>query len=157
MLVEWNSLAPESKVWVFAHAEPITQQQKIVLKRGLETFIENWLSHQEDLKAAYQIIDDYFVVLAAETPSGCSTDNLFRTMKTLSQDCGLNPLPNSYIVYRDQNNQIKSIDFPNLKAAVQTKKLLPQDLIFDNTVSDLVSFEESWQQKAETSWLKRYF
>lgn len=157
MLVEWKKLAPESKVWIFTQAEALSNQQQRAVSKALETFIQNWLSHHADLKAAYQIIAGYFIVLAAEAPSGCSTDTLFRTIKTLSQEYGLKPLPNRYIIYQTQDGKVDFIDFPDLKVSIQTKKLLPTHIIFDNTVSNLGTFEKSWRQKAQDSWLKRYF
>lgn len=157
MLVDWKTLAPESKVWVFAQADLLTAEQQTALKRELETFIQNWVSHQTALKAAYQIIDAQFIVLAAEAPSGCSTDTLFRTMTKLSKNYALKPVPNRYVAYRDQTDQIKFIDFPDLKAIIQAKKLLPDHTVFDNTINDLATFERAWQQKATASWLKRYF
>ena len=53
MYAPFESLAPESKVWIYQSNRPFTEGEMNSLHPALRTFVESWTAHKQELKGSY--------------------------------------------------------------------------------------------------------
>ena len=63
MLVDFNTLTDESRVWIYQANRSFTDQELEEIKLKLDTFIENWTAHGSDLLSGYKIKYKRFIVI----------------------------------------------------------------------------------------------
>jgi hypothetical protein len=80
-----KDLNPESKLWLYQTNRPLNSTEITWLNEQLEEFTKQWAAHGNQLKAAGEVLNPYFVALAVdlthENASGCSIDSSVRFIK----------------------------------------------------------------------------
>ena len=78
MLVDFESLPDESRVWIYQANRSFTEEELEEISKKLDAFIEKWTAHGADLRAGYTIKYKRFLILALDQNSnaatGCSID-----------------------------------------------------------------------------------
>jgi len=92
-LTEWGhnmsetlyEMDDDARLYVFAASRDLTGPEIEMLNTEIRSFIAGWQAHKERVAAAYEWKDNRFLMIAIDesvTPlSGCSIDNLVRTMR----------------------------------------------------------------------------
>ena len=55
MIVDFNSLNKNSRVWVFQSINPLEQHTIKIIKEKLNLFLNEWKSHQNDFWSSFEI------------------------------------------------------------------------------------------------------
>lgn len=88
--MNFEALDNHSQIWVYQADRALTEEEKSFIQKELSIFTEEWESHGEMLNGAINIVDNYFIVLGVQPPSGklCggSVDSLFRFVKSIGQN-----------------------------------------------------------------------
>ncbi|MDO5655881.1 MAG: hypothetical protein Q4G27_07050 [Flavobacteriaceae bacterium] len=149
----------EAKVWIFMAERSLTQVESDVANSYLTQFVPQWKAHGDALKAGYELIDNQFIVVAVdETPaaaSGCSIDSMTRIIKEIEQKTGVTFTDRMLIGYRE-NETIQTEKLPNFKAKVKSGEIGPETIIYNNSVTRLNDFWDSWEQPLQNSWAKNW-
>lgn len=135
-------LPDEARIWLFAAARPLTPEQQETLRSELSRFIEQWTSHERPVGAAYDIVDDTFVLVGvdhASEMSGCGIDKLFRKLAELERTFDLPLTDSSRATYRDESGAIRSLPRYEFTRRAASGDLHPQET-FDITVERLGAF-----------------
>ena len=69
MLVPFNTLPNNARVWIYQANREFTENEIHEISKKAEDFIETWTRHGEDLKASYEIKYQQFLVLAVDRKS----------------------------------------------------------------------------------------
>ena len=132
---------------------------KFISEAGI-AFTKGWTAHNKDLKASVEIFYEQFVVLSvdesAAPATGCSIDKSVHFIQTLEQELNIQLLDKSQVAYL-KNDQVQLAPLPKIKELVSAGELAHDSIIFNNMVTDVMSFNEMWQIKAKDSWMSRYF
>ena len=90
MLVEFNTLPEESRVWIYQSNRSFTEQEIEEIQSKLDMFIENWTAHGSDLQAGYSFKYKRFIVLGLNqnlnAATGCSIDASVHFIQQLEKD-----------------------------------------------------------------------
>ena len=157
MYTPLNTLPDSAKVWIYQSHKKLTDADKKVINNRLASFTESWLVHGEELKASFEIVQDQFVVLAAEdVASGCSIDSSVKIMRQIAGELEIDFFDRTVIAFL-LDHEIRLIPISGLKEAVANNQLRPDTLVFNNAISTLAEFRESWPAPARSSWVSRYF
>lgn len=160
MLAEFEKMPPDARIWIYQASSPLNKATKEILGEKIVTFLNEWDSHGNSLKASWKIFFDYFLVLAVDekynTISGCSIDKSVRYLRSLENELGIGFLEKSSIAVYEKNN-ISTFELKNLKTLIKEGKIKQESLIFNNLVPTLADLETNWQQPAKKTWLSRYF
>ena len=62
MLVQFNTLPEEARVWIYQANRSFTEEELDQIKHKLEQFITQWTAHGSDLKAGFDIRYKRFIV-----------------------------------------------------------------------------------------------
>ena len=143
MLVDFNTTDEQSRIWIYAAEQKLTNEQEDHLLKSISNHLNNWEAHKIPLTAGVTILEHHFIVVALDDSkngaSGCSIDTLQNTIQDLEKELSISLL-NRLNIFCKIEGTIKCI--PNTKLAEHANK---KTLFYDLTI----------QKKGELSnWLK---
>ena len=159
MFALFESLASDSRIWIFQANRPFTADELMIVNQRLREFTDGWVAHGSPLKTSYTIPFDHFIVLAADeahqSASGCSIDSSVRVLKSLEQSFGMDLFDRNRVAFRIAG-RIVLLPLRELKQKFQEGILNEDTLTFNNLVSTKSEFEHRWIIPAGETWLRRY-
>jgi hypothetical protein len=158
MLVDFNTLSDNSRIWIFQSALPLDGDSGTQLIQSVHWFINDWTAHQQSLTASAEIRDDFFLVVAVDEAaagaSGCSVDKLFRFVQDFERENGIRLTErNQVVVYGERATALP------LDAVIEQVKsgLISSDAaIYDVTVESLGDYRSRFVAPVGQTWLSRY-
>jgi hypothetical protein len=161
MFVAFDTLPAEARVWVYQSNRLLTETEQTEITKFLSDFLENWTAHEQTLKASAKIICDFFLVIALDesfnVASGCSIDKQVHCIKQIEQKWNVSLLDNSQVAYLSDTNEIKFVNFREIKQAISKGKITPQTRIFNKNIATIQDLRNSFLLPAHQMWLKNYF
>ncbi|MEM9935574.1 MAG: hypothetical protein AAF824_18255, partial [Bacteroidota bacterium] len=137
----------------------LTRETETKLSQTFESFLAQWKSHGTPVHGNIQLRYSRFVIVQADPndhrPSGCSIDNLKRSVGGILEHFSLDTVDNAYVWYKDQAGEVSSTHFREIGNLVASGELTPDTLIFDHTLSNSDDLTK-WEVALKDSWLKRY-
>lgn len=149
-----------ARLWIYQVSRKLTENEISFVKKFTEDFLSKWQAHGQDLKAAYKIEYDQFLVVSVDESfsqaSGCSIDSSVHLIQVLEKELGVSFMTTSQVAFLVED-QINMFPFNNLKEQVENDVIKPETKIFDNTVKNLAEFKEKWLVPSNQTWVNRYF
>jgi hypothetical protein len=160
MFVDYNQMPAQARIWIYQAPKNLNTNEQIEIGQAAQKFIEQWTAHQQTLRASYQIKYDRFLIIALDesltAASGCSIDSSVNFLRAIAQNYQIDFLDRSQVAYW-QNDTIQNMPLAEIKRAVQNGEILPETIIFNNSLTMLSDLADKWQIQAQDSWLARYF
>ncbi len=160
MLVPFEQLSDQSKVWIYATQAPFTMDQIEIIKNELSAFTANWQAHGAALKASFEIKHTHFIVIGVDeehhAPSGCSIDKSVQVIKNIESKLNTD-LMNRLVVYILAADSVHIVKAKDIPAAIENGTLHADSQVFDNTITSLLKYRTQWISSAQSTWLNRYF
>lgn len=150
-----DTLADEAKTWVFASPSSLDDSQREVIETELPRFLDEWTAHGSAVPAAWDLVDEHFLVIAADerqSPSGCSIDALFRFVKALSEQLGVDLLDSSHLFYRSQDRSIRAVARSDFRKLAVSGDVTPDTAVLDPTIDNLGAYRAGFERAASDSW-----
>ena len=149
MLTPYHIMPETSKVWVYQANRSFTQDEVWDISDILENFVDQWKSHQRDVKGFGSLYYRRFLVLMADEDatdvSGCSIDSSVKLVKELEQAYDLHFFDRMKICYKITEELIGSFPFSKLNEMLESGKIKDDTIVFNNLVSTRKEFETNWQ------------
>ncbi|REG85998.1 ABC transporter ATPase [Winogradskyella sediminis] len=159
MLVDFNTLPEESRVWIYQANRSFSEEEIEQLKGQLDTFIEAWTAHGKDLKAGYEIVYKRFIVIAMDqnlnAATGCSIDASVNFIQQLEQQYNVDLMDKMNVSYK-QGEYIAYKPLVDFKKMAQQKAVSKNTIVFNNLVTNIAEFNENWEVPASESWHSRF-
>ena len=159
MLVEFNTLPEESKVWIYQANRSFTDQEIEEIQAKLGEFLENWTAHGSDLESGYLIKYKRFIVIGLNQnlnkTSGCSVDASVRFIQELEKEYGVDLLDKMNVSYK-QGEFIAYKTLTDFKKMAKEKAVSKNTIVFNNLVTNIAEFNENWEVPASESWHNRF-
>lgn len=151
----YESLHPDSRVWVYQSDRPFTDQEVQDINQALERFTTDWVAHNVALKAYGKVYHHRFIVLmvdeTGQTATGCSIDKSVKFLQHLEAELGINLFDRLQLAY-EQNGAIHTIHRNDLEEALQQGSLTPETPVFHNLIHTKSDFEQKWRVPLRDSW-----
>jgi hypothetical protein len=113
-----KDLNPESKLWLYQTNRPLNSTEITWLNEQLEEFTKQWAAHGNQLKAAGEVLNPYFVALAVdlthENASGCSIDSSVRFIKSVGEELKVDFFNRLKMWVEDENGQQNLVPFKQI-------------------------------------------
>lgn len=126
MLVEFSKISDESKVWIYSSEKKLNINQLEYIESKISNHLVNWQSHKKDIKAAVDIVEDRFIIIAVDefkvSASGCSIDSLLHLIQDIELQLSISLL-NRLNVYCVINDDIVCVPISSLKDKVDSSTL----------------------------------
>ncbi|NRB58973.1 MAG: ABC transporter ATPase [Winogradskyella sp.] len=159
MLVDFNQLPDESRVWIYQANRSFSEDELKEIKSKLETFITSWTAHGKDLQSGFKIVYKRFIVLALNqilnAATGCSIDASVHFIQELEKAYNVDLMDK-------MNVSFKQGEFVAYKSLVDFKKMAKNNsvskntIVFNNLVTNIAEFNENWEVPAKDSWHSRF-
>ena len=159
MLVPFNELSPESRIWIYQSSRPLTELEIKSVKERTASFLEEWTAHGHSLQAGVEIFHKQFIIIgvneAANEASGCSIDKSVNHIREMENSLNLNLLDRSKVaLFMDQKVQL--VEFSEIKSLVSNGLINKSTEVFNNAIVTKSELETNWRKSAPESWIKRY-
>lgn len=159
MLVDFNTLPEDSRVWIYQANRSFTEQELEEIKHKLDTFIENWTAHGSDLQSGYSIKYKRFIILGLNQnlnkATGCSIDASVHFIQQLEQDYNVDLMDKMNVSYK-QGEFIAYKSLTDFKKMAKDKAISKNTIVFNNLVVNIAEFNENWEVPAKDSWHSRF-
>ena len=113
MRFEYDDMPANSKLWVYQASRILKPSEEVRIQQLLDAFLEDWHSHQQNLKAFGCIKKSAFIIIMVDeqvnTASGCSIDKSVHFIQTIEKEIGVN-LMNRMIFAINDDGQLKLVD-----------------------------------------------
>ncbi|OUS00096.1 ABC transporter ATPase [Flavobacteriales bacterium 33_180_T64] len=159
MLVDFNTLPEESRVWIYQANRSFTALELSEIKAKLDIFIENWTAHGSDLLSGYTIEYKRFIVIALNqnlnTATGCSIDASVHFIQQLEKDYNVDLMDKMNVSYK-QGEFIAHKSLLDFKKMAKDKAVSRKTIVFNNLVTNIAEFKENWEVPVSESWHSRF-
>ncbi|EGV45006.1 ABC transporter ATPase [Bizionia argentinensis JUB59] len=159
MLVDFNTLPEESRVWIYQANRTFTDAEIEEIKAKLDIFVTNWAAHGSDLQAGYTIEYKRFIVLALNQSinkaTGCSIDASVNFIQELEKDYNVDLMDKMNVSYK-QGDFIAYKTLTDFRKMAKDRSVSKNTIVFNNLVNNIAEFKEYWEVPASESWHGRF-
>ncbi len=159
MLVAFDTLSPESRVWIYQSNRNFTEVEQHEISEKLTEFVEQWMAHGQPLKASFVLPHNRFIVIAADqafnTPTGCSIDAQVKLILELEQTYGLQLLDKMNVTFKT-GEYFAYKPLLDFKKMIKDKSVNEETIVFNNLVNSIAEWHDSWQVPIKDSWHSRF-
>ncbi|UPS90938.1 MULTISPECIES: ABC transporter ATPase [unclassified Bizionia] len=159
MLVDFNTLPDESRVWIYQANRTFTEVELEEIEAKLNTFVENWTAHGSDLQAGYTIKYKRFIVLALNQnlnkATGCSIDASVHFIQGLEKEYNVDLMDKMNVSYK-QGDFVAYKTLTDFRQMAKDRAVSKNTIVFNNLVNNIAEFKEYWEVPASESWHSRF-
>lgn len=141
-MIPFDKLDDQAKVWSYQADRLLTDTEVQWINEQLNPFLEEWAAHGTKLKAYGEVMNNAHLILAvdesAHNASGCSIDTSVRFIKSLEKELNVSFF-NRLKMLTFSDGQFVYVNYADLAS-------LPEEtIVFNNTVSSVSEFKNSWK------------
>ena len=159
MLVPFESLPEDSRVWIYQSNRSFTDEELVEIKQKLDEFLTQWTVHGSNLKAGYDIKYKRFITIALDqevnAASGCSIDASVRFIQSLEQQYNVDLLDKMNVSFK-QGEFVAYKTLTDFRKMAKNKSVSPNTIVFNNPVNNKAEYLSDWEVPASDSWHKRF-
>lgn len=159
MFVPFNTLPAKSRVWIYQSNRAFKPDEMAQIEVAVNSFLDNWQRHGQDLKASYKVIYNQFIVIAVDESnevSGCSIDASMHLIQQLEQQFNIDLTDKMKVAFKYGPN-INIVSLADFKKYIALGKITEDTIVFNNMVNTVEGLQNNWEIKAKESWHKRFF
>jgi hypothetical protein len=159
MYIPFQDMPGQARIWVYQASRSLLAPELDQIKQILTQSCQNWEAHGAPLQASFEIKYNQVIIVAVNeamnAASGCSIDASTRWFKSLGETLQVDFFSRDVAVVREE--QVELLALGQLKSAVETGLLTPEDQIITPLLQSVEQYRNQWLSTAEQSYLKRYF
>lgn len=134
--------------------KPFEKVEIDFINDSLNSFIQEWNNHGNNLTAGFELYYDQVIVLGVDESqvdaSGCSIDSSVRKMKEIGEELGKD-LFNRMLVGVMDGDQLQV-----LTLAEWQNSGLKNKPVLNNLITTKAELNSNWKVQASTTWLSRF-
>jgi hypothetical protein len=150
MRVNIDQLSNDAYIWIFGISPSLDDEKSAVLLRHVDAFLDTWAAHGVPIRAARDLREGSFLVIAADEKSdksGCSIDRMFGTLKAMERELNVQILDSNRIFVR-QGDAVQAVPRSDFRRAANS-----DTPVFDVTAERLGAVRSgAWERRAGDSW-----
>ena len=160
MLVDFNTLPEESKIWIYQSNRKFSDEEFSAIETALKSFLENWQAHGTGLESSYELKYNRFIIIAVDqevqASTGCSIDASVEFIQSLEKKYQVDLLDKMNVTFKN-GEHIAHKTLIDFKKMVKDKAVTENTIVFNNLVNTIEEYNESWEVPAMDSWHSRFF
>lgn len=154
MLVDFNTISNQSRIWIYASEKKLINNQKDYILESISTHLQNWNAHKTPLTAGVTILENHFIVIALDETkneaSGCSIDILQNNIQEIEKDLSIS-LMNRLNIFCRIDDKIQCV--PSFKLSSVAKS---DTLFYDLTIQKKLELD-SYLKPISDGWCAQFF
>jgi len=160
MIVPFENLPPESRVWIYPSDRPFREEEYTKLKEALTDFLSSWTAHNQKLEAGFDLPYNRFIILGLNQEkvqaSGCSIDASVHFIQELEKAFELSLLDKMNVTFK-QGEYLAHKTLEDFKKMANERAISKSTIVFNNLVDTVDGYHNFWEVPAEESWHNRFF
>lgn len=160
MLVPFENLPLESRIWIYQSSRKFSDDEITEIENDLTAFVENWSAHGTSLEASFLIKYNRFIILAVnpevQAATGCAIDSSVTLIQNLEQKYSVDLLDKMNVAFK-QGEYITYKTLLEFKKLAKDKSVSENTIVFNNLVNTIEEWNENWEIPANESWHSRFF
>ncbi|MGB5943231.1 MAG: ABC transporter ATPase [Leeuwenhoekiella sp.] len=160
MLVPFDQLPDDSRVWIYQSSQKFTEENTEFLNKQLADFLTQWTAHGGQLNAGFELKHDRFIIIGLDqqmnAASGCSIDAQVRFIQQLEKELDIQLLDKMNVAYI-QNDRVHYKELQDFKKMAKDGAIGKHTIVFNNLVNTKEEYAEHWEIPAIESWHNRFF
>lgn len=148
-----------SRVWLYQSTKALNEDEVSGIKSKLNAFTQEWVSHNNALKAKGDILYDRFILLMVDesqaSASGCSIDSSVRFLQDLGMEYATDFFDRLNFSYLD-NGEVKTAHKDEFAELYAKGEINDETIVFNNLVKDAKELKQGWQIPLKQSWHKNF-
>jgi hypothetical protein len=153
-----TSFSPDSRVWVYVSARPLTEAETEWMQPRLDAFTQQWTAHNAALKAKAEVLDGQMVILMVDETqagaSGCSIDKSVHFLENLGQAVGTDLFERMRFGWVE-NDRLRFEHRDVLSTLVQSGAVTEDTAMVNTLALTKRDLTENWLKPFGKSWHKR--
>lgn len=158
-LAPYDTLPDDTRVWIYQSNRPLTDTEVQAVREELQAFVQEWVSHNRQLRAHGDVWHRTFIVLLVDESqagaSGCSIDKSVYFLKSLQDRLGVDLFDRMAFAYRE-GEAVNVLPKAAFQEAYTEGRITDDTPVFDNLVDTKAAFERQWEKPLRDSWHKRF-
>lgn len=158
MLVDFNSLSEDAKVWIYPCSRKFYPKEIDGLNEQLKTFTENWKSDDENFKASFDVKYNRFIIFSAEEDvdlSNADIDTQVGFILQLQQQYDVELLDRMNVCFK-QGEYTQYKELKDFKKLIKNRAVTEKTIVFDNLIQTKQELESHWEVPILESWYNRF-
>ncbi len=159
MKKSFDQMPEDARLWIYQCNRKFSSAEIEGINSSLQEFLASWDAHGIAIKSSYRLYYDQVIVLAVDESShgasGCSIDASVAFMKSLERTYEISLTDRTQIGFVI-DKEITVLNISQIKKAIISDKIKPDDIILNNSVSSVAEFKKFWYQTVDQSWCKKY-
>ena len=160
MIVPFEKLPPESRVWIYPSNRPFRDGELEYLNDALTIFLSGWTAHNQELEAGFTLPYNRFIILGLNqektNASGCSIDSSVHFILELEKKLDLILLDKMNVTFK-QGDYLTHKSLEDFKKMSKEKSINKSTIVFNNLVDTVEAYKKFWEVPAQDSWHNRFF
>lgn len=152
------ALPDAARVWIHPTTAPLSDSTQTAVLDQLTAFVDEWTSHEQNVRGGVTVLYDRFVVLAGvrtdgENPSGCAIDDASRAIDAVADAHGIEWVPSLHVLYRTNDGTVAAVSRSTFQARAEDGSVTTDTTVFDPSVTRLGAVRHGgFEQPADQSW-----
>ncbi|MBB4119264.1 hypothetical protein GGR32_001560 [Mesonia hippocampi] len=159
MLVPFQELPEEARIWIYQANRSFTADELIELEQELTQFLTQWAAHGASLKAGFEIKYKRFIIIGLDQEvtiaSGCSIDAQVHFIQSLEKKYQVDLLDKMNVSFK-QGEFVAYKPLIDFKKLVKNKSVSANTIVFNNLVNTKVEYVNDWEVPLKDSWHQRF-
>jgi hypothetical protein len=156
MYLPIEQMPDHSRVWVYQANRPFSAAEIQSIENYLTPALTQWAAHGAGLNASFEIRFQQVIVIAVDetinAASGCSIDASTRWFKEMGAALGIDFFDRSTAIV--EGDEVTLLPLTALK---NNPLLTPSKDVIPLQTESLGAYRSGWLQRADSTWLQRYF
>lgn len=158
MLVGYETLSEEARVWVYPSSRKFYPQEIEGLNKKLTDFTSNWKKEDENFKASFKLFHNRFIIFLAEENTeftNTDIDQQVAFILQLQQNYEVELLDKMNVSFK-QGEFTQYKDVKTFKKLIKNKSVNAKTIVFDNLIQTKYELENYWEVPITESWYNRF-
>lgn len=159
MLVSYDSLPEDAKVWIYPSSRKFYKDEIPAIEEKIKTFAENWKNDNETFKVACRFLYNRFIIFIADdsesTVNHQDLDKLVAFILQLQNEYEIELLDRMNVCFK-QGEFTQYKDVKAFKKLIKSKAVSEKTIVFDNLIQTKEELENYWEVPITESWYNRF-
>ena len=158
MFVPVNQMPPDAKIWIYQADRKLSENEEGEIAANAKIFLNNWTSHNEQLKASFEIRYGIFLILMIDekhaSAGGCSIDKSVHFIKQIEKQYSLNLLNRNIFAFKEEG-KVRLASRGEFQKLLESGTINDQTVVFNNLIQSLELLANAWEIPLQHSWHKQ--
>jgi len=159
MIIEFNKIPKQAKVWVFPASRKFYTQEIIGLKDRIEDFLNDWDDQEISISCSYLLKYNRFIIISVDDSKNSLSlqahDLLITFIQELEKVFDIVLMDKINVCYK-QGEYVQYKDLLDFKKMIKAKGVSQKTIVFNNMITFKEELDYNWEINIMDSWLGRF-